>query len=749
MNKNFKYIGKRIEREDSLDKARGKARYLDDIEKSNMLHGKIYMSDKPHAIVTIDKESALKIEGVTHVFTYEDVPKNKYCSHQWFPGADVVEDENILQKKARFVGDRIALVLGETKEAVNKGIKALNVTYEELEPVIGIEEAKKDKSIINGDTNLAFSKTLSCGDTENAFNECDYIVEDEGKTPKIHHSAIENHACLAELDEFNNIIVYAPCQVVFQVRHIIAKATSYPYNKIRVKKITMGGSFGGKGLPILEPVCAFASLKTGRPVKIVMNRSETIMGSRSRNSTMIKIKTGFNKDGKIIARKIDADIDGGGHFTNAAAVTMAMGKKAFRLYDIENQIFNGKSYYTNTVPGGACRGYGSPQIHAVSEINIDNCAKKIKMDPVQFRLINVVEPRAKDPIGAPELGNARIKDCLIKGSEAFNWIDRRKSINTKNTERYSYGIGVAAGTHGNGYHGSFPDFTNVNISVLPNNRIWIKIGIHDLGCGTVLTMQQIAAEVFNISTKNIDVPQADTFVSPYDSAGTQASRVTFVCGGAVKKASEELIEKMLKNYMKLFNCEIEDILYEDGYIWNKGNDKITYGDLAVLVESKFEYDLEVNTKYKSPGNPAVYAVSFAEVKVDNYSGLVEIEDILAVHDLGQAINKTLVEGQIEGGAQMSIGMALTEEIEYRKDGTVKTDNFSKYHIINSPSMPKVKSLLIEDGEPGGPFGAKSVGEITAVTPGPAVINAVNHALDTNLCDHPATPERIIKALLKK
>ncbi len=749
MNKNFRYIGKRIERDDSLDKARGKALYLDDIEKNNMLHGKIYMSNKPHAFVSINKESALKVEGVTHVFTYEDVPKNLYCSHQWFPGADVVEDENILQKKARFVGDRIALILGESKEAVNKGIKALEVSYDELEPVIGIDEAKKDRSIINGDTNLAFSKILSCGDADSAFNECDYIIEDEGSTPKVHHSAIENHGCLSEMDEFNNIVVYAPCQVVFQVRHIIAKALDYPYSKIRVKKITIGGSFGGKGMPILETVCAFASLKTGRPVKITMNRSETIMGSRSRNSTRIKIKTGFNKDGKIIARKIDAEVDGGGHFTNAAAVTMAMGKKAFRLYKIKNQVFNGKSYYTNTVPGGACRGYGSPQIHAISEINIDNCAKKINMDPVKFRLINAVDPGDKDPIGAPELGNARIKDCLIQGAEAFNWVERKKHIKRKNTSRYSYGIGVAAGTHGNGYKGAFPDFTNVNISILPNNRIWIKIGIHDLGCGTVLTMQQIAAEVFKISTKNIDVPQGDTFISPYDSAGTQASRVTFVCGGAVKKASEVIVNKMLENYTKLFGCSLEDIIYEDGYIWTKNNDKISYGDLADLVESKLESNLEVSVKYNSPGNPAVYAASFVEVKVDNYSGLVEVEDILAVHDLGQAINKTLVEGQIEGGAQMSIGMALSEEIEYRKDGTVKTDNFSKYHIINSPSMPQVKSLLIEDGEPGGPFGAKSVGEITAVTPGPAVINAINDALSCNICDHPATPERIIKAVLNK
>jgi CO/xanthine dehydrogenase Mo-binding subunit len=751
MKTEFQYIGKRVERQDTADKVRGKTKYVGDMTRADMLYGKLLTSDKAHAKVTIDKTKAMMIKGVVAVFTNEDVPQTPYNSNQWFPGAVTAEDEYVLHKIAKHVGDRIALVLGETPEAAEKGLNELAVFYDELPVVIGFEEAKKDETVIFGSSNLAFEKSLACGDISEGFDRADIIIEDSGSTPKVHHSAIENHSCLAEIDPFGNLVVWSPCQVVFQVQHIVAKALGIPYDKTRVIKTTIGGSFGGKGIPILEPVCAFAAIKLNRPVQIVMERKDSVAGTRSRNATIQKIRTGITKEGRIVAREIVSEFDGGAYLTNAAAVAMAFGKKAFRLYKIKDQKYTGRTYFTNTVPGGACRGYGSPQLHAVSEININNAAKAIGMDPVQFRLLNAVDPQefilgAKDDIGMPGIGNARIKDCLIQGSEAFDWENKKIAVSSKNTNRFAYGIGVAAGVHGNGYHGGFPDYTNVDIQVMPDNRIMVKMGIHDLGCGTVLTMQQIAAEALSINPKSINVPQADTFISPYDSAGTQASRVTFVNGGALKEAADLLKEKMIKSYAKLFNCSVDAISMIDGTIGHEEGKKISYGELAILSEAKLETTLKIYLEYKSKGNPAVYAVSFAEVKVDKYTGLVEVIDLLAVQDAGQVINMTLAEGQVEGGAHMSVGMALSEEIKYDKQGNLKTENFSKYHLINAPSMPKVRTLFIQDGEPLGPYGAKSIGELAAVTPGPAVMNAINDALGTNISDYPATPERIIEAL---
>ncbi|KUO49575.1 MAG: carbon monoxide dehydrogenase [Desulfitibacter sp. BRH_c19] len=751
MESGFKYIGKRINRPDAKDKILGKTKYTEDLNRHGMLYGKLVTSKKAHAKVRIDASKAQTIEGVKAVFTYEDVPKKPYNSNHWYSGAVGKEDELILHETAKHVGDRIALVLGNTMEAVEKGRKALIVEYDELPVVIGIEAAKQQSIKVTGDTNLCFEKELACGDIESGFEKADFIIEDTGSTPKIHHSAIENHVCMAEVDTFGNLIICSPCQVVFQVQHVTAQALDIPYDKIRVVKPYMGGSFGGKGMPVLEPICGFAALKTGRPVKIIMDRMDSIAATRTRNASMQKVKTGITKEGKIVAREIEIDFDGGAYLTNSAAIAVAAGKKAFRTYNIENQKYSGKTYYTHTTPGGACRGYGSPQLHAISEININNAAAKIGMDPVDFRILNVVNPReyiegAVDQIGMPAIGNARIKDCLIEGKEQFRWKERMQTIKDKNTDRFAYGLGVAASAHGNGYHGSFPDYTNVTTQIMPDGRVLVKVAIHDLGCGTVLTMQQITAEVLSISTELINIPQADTHQSPYDSAGTQASRVTFVCGGAVKETAEELKQKMAQIYATAFGCTEDQVWFIDGMIGAESTKSMDYGSFATFCEDQYETTLKVDLEYKSKANPGVYGAVFIEVKVDRYLGMVDIEDMLVVQDAGQVINRTLAEGQVQGGAQMSLGMALCEEMIHDKRGGLKTDNFSKYHIVNAPSMPEVKTLFIEKGEPMGPFGAKSMGELAAVAPAPALINAINNALGTNLTDYPATPEKIIKAL---
>ncbi len=747
----YKYIGKRIHRTDVKDKILGKTKYVGDMDRYGMLHGKLVTSKIAHANVRIDTTAAYEIEGVEAVFTYNDVPKTPYNSNQWYSGAVSEEDEYLLHQTARHVGDRIALVLGRTRDAVEQACGVLAITYEELPPVIGIDNARSGTHIITGTTNLCFEKELSCGDTELGFDQADFVVEDTGSTPKIHHAAIENHGCLAELDAFDNLIIWTPCQVVFQVQHVVAKAIGFPYDKIRVVKADMGGSFGGKGMPVLEPICAFAALKTGKPVRIIMDRKDSIAATRTRNASVQKVKTGITKEGKIVAREIEIDFDGGAYVTNCAAIAVAAGKKAFRMYNIEHQKYKGRTYYTNTTPGGACRGYGSPQTHAITEININNAAAIIEMDPVEFRIRNAVDPQSYvegevDQIGMPAIGNARIKDCLILGREKYSWDEKKKTIKQKNSSRYAFGLGVAAGAHGNGYHGAFPDYTNVVMQIMPDDRVFVKVGIHDLGCGTVLTMQQIVAEVLDLEPSKINIPQADTHQSPYDSAGTQASRVTYVCGGAVKEAAEKLREKMIKLYAETYDCKEDAIQIEEGTIRSPLTEKVSFGRFASLCETKYQTTLKVDVEYKSKANPAVYSVVFLEVKVDSYFGLVEIENILVVQDAGQVINPTLAEGQVQGGTQMSLGMAVCEELVHDKQGLLKTHDFSKYHIINAPSMPQVEVLFVEDGEPMGPFGAKSIGELAAVAPAPALLNAINDALGTNITEYPATPERIISAI---
>ncbi len=745
----LKYVGKNIIRDDVADKATGATKYICDMQKYNMLYAKLYLSEKPHANITIDIKEALKVEGIHAIYTYDDIPKVKYNSHKWYAGVDIYEDEYLISPKACFVGDRLALVIGETVEAVDRALKKLNVVYDELPVVTTINEARKDNCIIHKDTNLAFSKELSCGDYKEKFKSADYIIEDKGYTPKIHHSALETHICLAENDENGNLVIWTPCQVAFQVQTIVAQVLKIPYNKIQVKKAVMGGSFGGKGQPILEPICAFAANSLGRAVKLITDRKTSILATRTRNACEITVKTAITKEGEILAREIITDVDAGAYYTNASAIIMSMGKKAFRLYDIKDQSFKGNSYFTNTLIGGACRGYGSPQIHAITEINIDNAANKLNIDPCEFRLKNVVEQYAKDPLSGADLGNAQIKKCILKGMEAFDWKNRRETIKQNNTDRYAYGIGMACGTHGNGYKGAYPDFTDVDISINPDGNVFIKVAVHEQGCGTIATLKQIAAEALCISVEKINITEADTFLTPYDSAGTQASRVTFVTGGAIKEACAKLKEKIIEHFCNIKKASKDDLILDEGYIEVKeSNKKYSYGEVAIMVERELSESLKEYVHYESPANPATYAVCFAEVRVDRYTGNVTITDFLAVHDIGCSINPVLVEGQIQGGAHFSLGMALREEILIDEKGYVKTNNFSKYHLINAPEMPEIKVITIEENEPHGPYGAKSVGEMAAVAPAPAVVNAINNALGTNISSYPVTPENILESIAK-
>ncbi len=736
----YNYIGKSIVRDDTIKKAQGTARYICDMQRVDMLYAKILFSSKPHAKFTIDATKALALPGIVAVYTHQDIPKIKYNPYKWYQGQADIEDEYLLTDIARFDGDRLAMVVGESLEIVQKALRLIKVEYEDLAATISLEDA-----IIN--QKIAFEKELKVGDFEQIATQAACIVEDEGYTPKVHHSAIEPHICLTEYDEFDNLVIWTPCQTAFRMQYHVANILGIPYNKIRAIKALMGGSFGGKGQMLLEPLAAFATYKLGRPVKLAMDRSEALRGSCSRNATKIKVKTAFAKDGKIIGRHIQAAIDGGAYYTNAVAVAMGMGKKVFRLYDIPNQTFEATTYYTNTINGGACRGYGSPQVYAISEVNLDNAALKLGLDPCELRLKNMLEPFSLDPIGAPAMGNSQAKKCLQVGMEQFDWLKRRAAVSAKNCDRYAYGLGMACGLHGNGYKGAAPDFMDVDLRIMPDNSIYLKMAVHEQGCGTLISLKQILAEALKVDINDIAITETDTLNSPYDSAGTQASRVTFVCGGAAKQAGEEMLLKIKNIFSELKNCPPDQIICENGNIWAAGSKEIyTYGQIAAEYEGKCSAMLSHYTRFQSPGNPSSNAVVFAEVKVDKYIGHVAIEDILIVQDVGQSINPVQVEGQIHGGAHMSLGMALREQIEYSNSGNIKSTNFSKYHLLNAREMPPIKIITIEEAEPLAPYGAKSVGEIAAVAPAPAIINAINHALNTNITTFPATPEIIIEHL---
>ena len=734
---------------DVYEKVTGKIQYVGDMVFPDMLHGSLLLSSIAYGIVVdIDISEAQKLPGVVKILTYKNTPHNYFNSHKWFEGLNTVKDELMFTDKVRCIGDKVAAVFAEDYETARKACSLIQVKYKKLSPVINPFDALKvDSPKIHEGGNLITEKVIKCGDVQNALKDADFIIEDTISTPKIHHAAMEPHVCISTIDAFKNITIYSPTQDVFSVQLITSEAIDIPKNKIRVIKTPIGGSFGSKTHPILEQICAYTSLVTGRPAKLLLDRTQCIIGTRTRHNVVGNIKTAVSRTGEIIGRDIDVLIDTGAYFTNAEAVCMAMGKKAFRLYRIYNQTFRGRVVYTNTPIGGPARGYGSPQIHAISEINMNNVARKLNMNPIDIYLKNLVNPYDEDPSGGTALGDARILDCVIKGEKNFNF--RKRFDRKKDTGRYRKGVGMACATHGNGYKGAYPDFTSVSLSMDTNGGLILKQSIHDLGCGTVTTMMQIAAEVLDMDIKKIRAFEADTMFTPYDSAGSQASRVTYVCGRAVKNGAEIIKEKLICSGAKLLGLNKKDVYINNGYICCNNENKLSYGEIVTQVELKFSEDISTIYTYKSPANPASYVADFAEVEVDTLTGMVKVTDFLAVHDIGQAINKTFVEGQIHGAVQMGIGYALTEDLNIDKNGNTKSDRFSKYHVINAPDMPNVKVILIENGEENGPFGAKSVGEISTIAVAPAVINALNNALCINITTMPANQERVMRSFKNK
>ncbi|WBW49999.1 molybdopterin-dependent oxidoreductase [Peptoniphilus equinus] len=743
----YKYVGKRLQRPDSYEKVTGETKFVEDIKRHNMLYGKLVISDQAHARFHIDAEAALQLEGVYKVLTFKDIPHVPYNSMEWYSGIEALKDEYLLCDVARFVGDRLALVLGTSKSVVEKACKLVQVTYEPLPCVIGVEAAKKDGTIVKGDTNLSYEKTFACGDYEKAFKEADYIIRDRGTTPRTHHLTLEPYCALSEIDQFGNLVVFSGNQIVFAIQRQLSRILNLPYHQIRVVKANMGGSFGARQQPMVELLAAYVAWEEKRPVQVYLDRPQSMVSVAARTSMDISVATALKKDGTILGRYVEADVDGGAYDTNSMTILGASAKKLFRLYKINHQTYVGRAYFTNAIPSGATRAYGGPQIHAITEININHAAQALGLDPCEFRLKNLVDPWADDPSGGPNLGKAEIKQCVELGMEQFQWKDKFAHIKERDDDRYAYGVGVACATHGSGYFGAYPDFINVEMDLSANGDVLCKVAVHDQGCGTLLTLGQIAAEALDMPLSKIRITEADTFITPYDAAGTQASRVTFVAGGAIKEAGEKMVHLLFETLYEVKGHHIGDMYTCDGKVRIKNEDlEYTYGDISTLREKFMHEKTTVFLKYKPTANPATLAACFAQVKVDKKTGQVDIEHFLAAHDIGRAINPLMVEGQIQGGVHFSLGMALSEEIDIDKNGKVKNMTLSKYHMLNVNDVPPIDIVLVESDDDSAPYGLKSIGEVTAVAPAPAILGAINHALGTHMCDYPATPEKIIAAI---
>lgn len=747
MQPSYQYIGKAFPIQDAELKVSGEQKYLDDMKIPGMLYAKVVFSEIAHGrIISINTEKAKALPGVVAVFTHENTPKDLYNNYAFYVDQVVPKDERLLNDKVRFVGDRVAAVVAETRAIAEEAAELIDIEYEELQPLTDMNRALEDKeNKIHPMGNLLKESELNFGDYKSAEEAADLTFHDRIKTQKVHHAAMETHICVADYDRLGHLTVWTPCQSVFGVRTVVADILKLSYNKVRVIKTVMGGSFGSKQQAILEPLTAYMAKTVRRPVKLCYNRRETILSTITRTATDISIDTCVTSEGKILGCMITAMTDAGAYVGNTNDLSIAMGKKAFRVYKIPNLNYKVKSVLTNTPVAGGCRGWGAPQICTAIEVHFDRISKSLGMDPADFRLKNLVYPYDMENNTKITLGNARIRECLAEGIKAFNWYERKRGL--KDQGRYRKGVGLACAGHVNGFYGKIQDMSAMTLKMNEDGSFILNTGTHDQGCGTLISLAQIVAEVLQVDPDRITVLEADTGRSPYD-IGTFSSRVTYVAGKCAMKAAEKILEKILEQAAAILNTSKAYLVHNKDFVWVLGNEekRLSFRDIGVITQVKHQQELIVTENYNNVSNPGSYGTHFAEVTVDTYTGMVRVTDYLAVHDVGKVINASMVEGQVIGSVQMGIGFALCEEIRFDKNGNPTNSSFAKYTLINAPDMPNVKCRFLEYGGDDGPFGAKSLGEVAVVPVAGAVVNAVNDALGITLTSLPLTPEKIIEAL---
>jgi len=749
LSKDLNYVGQTFPIHDAPQKARGELLYISDMKLPKMLYAKLLLSPVAHGqIKEIDTSRAEALPGVIRVFTCLNTPNKTYSRYRIIPNQEFcLEDERLFTDKVRFVGDRIAAVVATSLAIAKEAIALISVDFE-LMPVLSTpEEAlENNHTKIHAEGNLIYQFDYKLGEQIQLIQDC-LVVETTTHTQKVHHAALETHVCLADYNSAGKLTIWAACQGVFGIRTIVADLLELSYNKVRVIKMPMGGSFGGKQEAIVEPITAFLAKELRCPVKLILNRKECIIATMTRPATTSRISTSVTQGGVLKDCTVETVVDAGAYATSSIDNAYAMSKKICRLYRIPYYQHHSKIVYTNTPVAGGARGWGAPEIMTAMEIHMDAVGKKLSMDLVEFRLKNLVHPYDQDKASSLSLGNARVIECLEKGAASFGWSERYHR--EPETGRYRRGVGVACAAHKNGMYGGFPEHSTMTLKMNEDGSFILNTGLHDLGCGTITSINQIAAEELDLDPSYITVLEADTEYGPYD-FGSYGSRVTYICGACAYEIAKMVKEKLLECASRILQKPRQYLEAANGKVWIIGHEQqtISYREIATTAKTKDNTDIVITHTYHGTSNPGAYAVHFAEVEVDTMTGMVRVTDYLAVHDIGKAINPGMVEGQIQGGVQMGIGYALYEEVQIGSDGSIRNSNFKDYHVINAPDMPLVKTLLVEQGGDEGPYGAKSIGEIAFVPVAAAVVNAVNNALGTALSDMPLTPEKIITSLTK-
>jgi 4-hydroxybenzoyl-CoA reductase alpha subunit len=767
VDKNLNVVGKPFRKVDARAKCVGQTKFADDIVLPRMLYCKLLRSHLPHALIkSIDVSKALALPGVFAVVTGKDFP----IPYGILP---VSQDEHALSvDKVRFIGDPVAAVAAIDEDVAFDAMNLIEVEYEPLETISSIDEAVLiDEPRIHdyGDSgNIHKKVSLEFGNVEDGFAEADLVREDtffyEGNT----HLPLEQHAAVAHFDSDGKITLWSSTQTPHYVHRALAKVLGLPASHIRVIATPNGGGFGGKSDPFNhEVVVCKLSMLTGRPVKVTLTREEVFYCHRGRHPVLMRVKTGVKNDGAITAMHFESYLDGGAYGSYGVASTFYTGALQTVTYDVPRYKFQGLRTFTNKAPCGPKRGHGTPQPRYALEVHLDKIAEQLKLDPVEIRRRHLVAP---DSVTANYLriGSMGLGQCIDKVVEGSRWHERFSWDQANRKLPFGKGIGIACSSYicGAGlpiYWNNMPQ-SGVQLRLDRQGGVCVMCGSTDIGQGSDSILAYIVAEILGIDPFDIRVITADTDLTPVD-LGSYSSRVTLMTGNAAIQAAERARELLVLAVAEKLGVPIENLSLAERRVFDVENPEvgISFAEAVVLAESKFGTIGTVGSykpprspgKYKGSGvgpSPAYsYSAAVAEVDVNPDTGIVVVERIWIAHDIGRSINPMLVMGQVEGSVYMGLGEILMEEMAYRENRNVvhKFPSLLEYKSPTTMEMCDVKTYLIEDPDPNGPYGAKEVGQGPLLPVPPAVANAVYNAVGVRIDEVPITPEKVMRALKDK
>ncbi len=756
------YVNQPVRKKDAMALVTGQPVFMDDIAPKECLIVKLLRSPHAHAwIRSIKTDIAMKVPGIECILTYKDVPQKRFTlAGQTYPEPSPY-DRLILDPHLRFVGDPVAIVAGQTEEAVDRAMKVIKVEYDVLEPILDLRKAKDNEILIHPEENwiancpvgadnqrnLCASGDQIEGDIEAVLADCDVVVEETYHTKANQQAMMETFRTYTYLDTYQRLNVISSTQITFHVRRILSNALGIPKSQIRVVKPRIGGGFGAKQTAVSEVYPAIVTMKTKKPAKIIFSRYESQIASSPRHEMEITVRIGANKEGKIRAIDLYTLSNTGAYGEHGPTTVGLSGHKSIPLYGkTEAFRFHYDVVYTNTMSAGAYRGYGATQGIFALESAVNELADKLNMDPVYLREINMVQQGQRMPAYYNELLQSSALDrCMARVKKMMNWDEKFPCRDMGNGK--VRGVGVAMAMQGSGI--SNVDVGSVTIKVNDDGFYAMTIGAADMGTGCDTTLAQIAADCLNCDLDNIIVYGSDTDVSPYDS-GSYASSTAYITGGAVVKACDSLKKRILKEGSRLLQLPEEELDFDGSYIVSLHNPdkKITLKDLANESLHTTNNALQVTESNYSQTSPPPFMVGMAEVEVDTETGAIEIIDYAAAVDCGTPLNPNLARVQTEGGLAQGIGMALYEDIIYNEKGQNLTNSFMQYKIPCRQDVGKIRVELESSYEPTGPFGAKSIGEVVINTPSPAIAHAVYNAVKVRVRELPITPEKLLKEMGK-